>query len=172
MSIILGPPVGQNRVKTPERQIDPGPPRTGSLTVGVSVWFCFIFLPVSLFDLWIACCIELFHCWMKLKFGIVCRECTQFSRQTLGGLCRGYRTDLKKKNKELEKNMLIHRQNGGLQFTQIIENGRSVLKSPSHYSTPFDNSSKNGRKKVCRNNGDKKIEGKSCATFNLLQTNR
>lgn len=32
MSIILGPPVGQNRVKTPERQIDPGPP--GSLTVG------------------------------------------------------------------------------------------------------------------------------------------
>lgn len=107
-----------------------GPPRTGSLTVGVSVWFCFISLPVSLFDLWIACCIELFHCWMKLKFGIVCRECTQFSRQTLGGLCRGYRTDLKKKNKELEKNMLIHRQNGGLQFTQIIENGRSVLKSP------------------------------------------
>lgn len=127
MSIILGPPVGQNRVKTPERQIDPGPPPDRVSHCGGK---CLILFYFSLFDLWIACCIELFHCWMKLKFGIVCRECTQFSRQTLGGLCRGYRTDLKKKNKELEKNMLIHRQNGGLQFTQIIENGRSVLKSP------------------------------------------
>lgn len=33
MSIILGPPVGQNRVKTPERQIDPGPPGQG-----LSLW--------------------------------------------------------------------------------------------------------------------------------------
>lgn len=67
---------------------------------------------------------------MKLKFGKYAGNAHNSLSKPWGDFPEGIELIWRKKDKEVEKNMLIHRQNGGLQFTQIIENGRSVLKSP------------------------------------------